>query len=292
MSLQVTARATLGGMKLPTTTDLPVRFQKLFVSIAALFLFIYCGGVINQQVFAMQHWHDILPAWEMVATIAKVALPVALFTAGALLSSGTRWRRSMAGVLCALAGVLAQATLSYGLAFVNSSVLQSYYVVEIGGALVTMLLGMAVLVLLATKSQLRQRRYVLYSALVAVLAALQVAETVMAMRGTSGNIVEVWLPMILAHLIVLGMAVLAYFVVRGVSRADRIFRAVLTIMAAMMVTLSTSVVASAIAQLGGVLGGYIDTVYTIVGIAAPLLIYVVAVWFVRPTTRPEPIQGA
>ena len=189
----------------------------------------------------------------------------------------------MAGALCAIAGVFAQTTLSYiTLSLTSFYTSLNYDAIEIGGALVTIVLGMAVLVFIRAKAQLRQQRYAAYSALVIGLAALQVVLTVVELLRVSGDMAGVWLPMILVHLLVLGLALLTYFVVRGLSRADRIFRAVLTIMVAMMVTLSASAIVSMIAQFGGISMERIDTVYTVVGIAAPLLVYAAAVWAVRP----------
>jgi len=293
LSLIENGHATLRDMISTPYTELPVRFQRVFVSVAALFLIIYCGGIIYQQLYFMQHWDGDDASWAVVAAFAKTVLPAVLFIAGARLSSGAKLWRSMVGMLCAIAGVFAQTTLSYGLAFVSSSMSLSYDAVEIGAALATIMLGMAALFLVFVRPRLRRRWHMIFSVFVIALAIAQVGYGVVALLGVSSDMTGVLLPMILAHLIVLGLSLLAYFLVRRLARSDRVFRATLTIMTAMMAMLSVSFATTAAVQLGWTPMQGADTLYTILDIAVPLLIYIAAVWTVRPPQpRLKPVKFA
>lgn len=270
-------------MKSPTSLELPARFQKLFVSVTLLFLAAYFVGTIYQYVYTMQLGYAGYSSWEIVAVIARLAIPTILLVAGVAISKGTWWRRVMVGSLSAVAGMLTQTTLLSvsTMSFMQMRVQTDYALLEAGVAIAGILAAMGVLMAIRINPGLWQWRYVAYSSVIIGAAVMYVLRDAIDQWLSGGYPSEYLASMVIANAILLALALLAYVVLRGMALSARIYRVVLVIMMGVMVTMAISFIVSAIAQAGAG-ADMINGLYGVIGIVVPLAVYGAALWFARP----------
>lgn len=260
-----------------------MRFQKLFVSVTLLFLAAYFTGIIYQYNYTMQLGYAGYSSWEIVAVIARLAIPAILFVAGVAISRGRWWRRLMVGSLSAVAGMLTQTTLLAvsTMSFIQMRIQTDYAPLEAGVAIAGILAAMGVLVAIRINPSLWQWRYVAYSLVIVIAAGAYILRDIIDQLLSGGYPSEYVTSMVTANVILLALALLAYVVLRGMSQSARIYRVILIIMAGIMATMAISFTVSAIAQAGNGLN-MMNGLYEMIGIAVPLAVYGAALWFARP----------
>lgn len=279
--------ATLSDMK-TTSYELPVRFQKLFTSVAALSLLTYCGGIIFQYFSSLHVGYGSLTAWEGVSLVAKLALPLVMLAIGVRMSQGSWWRRFMIGALCANGALLAYVLLLMASGLVGAALPLDYSIVDALLSFVTLVLWVSAIWLFRTRERLWGRRYVAYVAgIVSVILAYTVFSVVsmIGMAADSGWLD--WSAMLIAHLVVILLSLVAYFTLSGLPRTQRLFRVVLVMMVGFMGMAIFADIMSIIAQslfaAGSDLFG--SSAYMIASTALPVLAYGIALWWVRPVVK-------
>lgn len=215
---------------------------------------------------------------------ARVGLPLALFAIGARMASGSLWRRSFVGMLYAVAGMFAHTVFLPLFMLVDLGIEHGYYAMEIVGAIAVIGLGLAMVLLFRKDARLWQKRYMAYCALIVGGALVYMFRDMIDQITSDAYVEEYWVSVLIADSILLALALLAYFALRGVSLTLRAFRVVLIIMTAMMALMAMSFLVSAIAASGAGMEIMYSNLYGIVSIVAPLAVYALAVWWARPAT--------